>query len=558
MPRYARYAACFIFIAILIFVPPVDAQIFNAKDALVRATRFGKLVEGFRSRLSEFLWYTFGRGTTKARVTPVALGVAVDDDTFRTLITNNTALPVKMSHVFSGSCRDMEDTLELAVFVNPNLDNFKLGGVKVVCEPGGPGDVRIQQTLDLDKDGRLIFSLEDLTGRYPAHTLQQDFPSYPKLAGLFAPFQDLLYEANSAVSQLQIEFEASQTVASDLHHTLSDQEKQMESTNRELWACMRDANHSDLLIKKTAEKLDKEKKAREAQTAAFKKAKAESETIVVNAKGALHRKETEVAELGSRVKELKGKIKALGKEAAQEKRYLEDQKLATEEILLVKTRELEDKREEAKWWSGVAGVVSCVFALVVLYVLAVLWKRSQENMDESSVEGSAKRERRKLLRLLTRVRQAKEPSEPTKATQEDDTDSVDASLVPKLVKDQDDAASDIFPSSLVAAKCGSDDARRIRIQCPGVAEADVTVTVLFNGVEVSIDRKRTPGLDSLKWKRSFVFPVEDGNFVFKDAETRLDRGVLELVCVARKVEPRIFRFPEHFDMAYADFEPATE
>jgi len=51
----------------------------------------------------------------------------------------------------------------------------------------------------------------------------------------------------------------------------------------------------------------------------------------------------------------------------------------------VKTVELEDQRTYARWWSGVAGLVTCVFALVVVYGVVVLWKRSREDMDESSV-----------------------------------------------------------------------------------------------------------------------------------------------------------------------------
>jgi len=553
----SRHVSLLLPILVLVAVTHTGANIFNSNDALVRATRFGKLVEHFRGRLSEFLWNAFGSGGESARPTPVGLGVQVSDGVLRTLLPNNTAVPVKMSHLFSGKCRDTEDKLELGVFANPNLHDYKLGEIRVSCDPGGPGEVRIEQTLSIDKQGKLIFSLEDMTGRYPAHTLQKYLPEYERLVGLFAPFQDLLQQAHDSFGQLQVEFDAGQTVASDLNIKLMDVEKEMESTSRELWDCLRQANNSEQQIKLTTEKLSKEKKAREATTLAMKKAKADSEKVVVTAKGELQRKEAEVAELGGRVKTLKKELKALGKEAEKERRYLEDQRKSTEDILRVKTVELEDQRTYARWWSGVAGLVTCVFALVVVYGVVVLWKRSREDMDESSVEGSAKRERRRLLRLLARVRQVKEPStepSPSKGAQEDDTDTVDPNLVRKYSKDEDDGAADVFPSTVVMEKCGAQDARRIRIQCPGVAEADVTIKIIFNGVEVHIDRKRTPGLEALTWMRSFVFPVEEGNFTFKDAATRLDRGVLELVCIAKEVQPRFFRFPEHFDMAYDDFD----
>lgn len=201
-----------------------------------------------------------------------------------------------------------------------------------------------------------------------------------------------------------------------------------------------------------------------------------------------------------------------------------------------------------------AGLVMCVFALVVFYGLAVLYRKSGEE-DENSLEGSAKRERGRLLRLLSRVRKANAASEDVKPGKgaEEDTDTVDASLSSKATKmtaEDYSAADAIFSSTVSVERCGGQDARRIRIQCPGVAEADVTIKIIFNGVEVHIARKAK----ALTWIRPFVFPVEDGHFVFKDEQTRLDRGVLEIVCIAKEEKPRIFRFPEHFDMAYDDFE----
>lgn len=91
-------------------------------------------------------------------------------------------------------------------------------------------------------------------------------------------------------------------------------------------------------------------------------------------------------------------------------------------------------------------------------------------------------------------------------------------------------------------------ARFVRIQCPGVTHDDIEIMIIFNGAVVKIDRKDSQLAPGLTWSRQFQFQLDEGHFEFKEEEARLEYGILQLVFRASTPQPRVFRFPQHFDL----------
>ena len=244
------------------------------------------------------------------------------------------------------------------------------------------------------------------------------------------------------------------------------------------------------------------------------------------------KKEADLERLSQTMKHLQVKLKN-AQQKMKARRDQSEEKQALEAMLEVKSVELDHRRREAKWWSVASAVVAGSSALAFF-----TWKRHSKEDDLSM---DAKKERRKLLRLLGRVKAQSDTTSPTREA-EGQPDKLDS-----------DAAEDpVFPHSVELEQRRHRCVQRLRIQCPGVQEADVTIKVIFNGAEVRIDRQESAGLPAVSWKHSFIFPTEDGNFAFADDETKLSHGVLELIFIYQDFVSRTFRFPEHFDMAYDD------
>jgi len=90
--------------------------------------------------------------------------------------------------------------------------------------------------------------------------------------------------------------------------------------------------------------------------------------------------------------------------------------------------------------------------------------------------------------------------------------------------------------------------RLIKIQCPGVAHEDVKVQLIFNGCEVTISRRASPGVEAMIWKRQFYWKPSEGLFEFKEDQMQLERGFLHLVFKAYVFQSRVIRFPMHFNL----------
>merc|ERR1711918_134073 len=124
------------------------------------------------------------------------------------------------------------------------------------------------------------------------------------------------------------------------------------------------------------------------------------------------------------------------------------------------------------------------------------------------------------------------------ATTSDDSDSLEA-----------DFSFQTFDEGV-----GLDMVRSVKIKCPGVQHNDVAVLIIRSGCIVEIDRKASRGVDATKWEHKFEYKGSDGHFDLRDDQITLDGGFLTLVFQA--FQPRVFRFPEHFDMSVADEEDA--
>jgi len=111
-----------------------------------------------------------------------------------------------------------------------------------------------------------------------------------------------------------------------------------------------------------------------------------------------------------------------------------------------------------------------------------------------------------------------------------------------------DFAFQVFNTDFV----DSQTMRLIKVQCPGVAHEDVEVQLIFNGCEVTIARKASPGVEAITWRRRFYFKPSEGLFEFKEDQMQLERGFLHLVFTAYNFQSRVIRFPDHFTMNAVD------
>lgn len=94
--------------------------------------------------------------------------------------------------------------------------------------------------------------------------------------------------------------------------------------------------------------------------------------------------------------------------------------------------------------------------------------------------------------------------------------------------------------------------RCIKIQCPGVRHSDVSISIIFNGCIVSINRRAEQGVEPIEWTQKFQFYPSEGLFEFKEDQAALDRGYLTLIFRAYVFQNRSFRFPSHFNLSESD------
>lgn len=254
------------------------------------------------------------------------------------------------------------------------------------------------------------------------------------------------------------------------------------------------------------------------------------------------RREKEFELLSQRTKELQRKLKTLKGKMSVRRDQGEDRQ-ALETMLQMKSAELEHRRREALWWSIASAVVAGSSALAFF-----TWKHYGSAGDDLSLD--AKKERRKLLRLLGRVKAKSET--PTEKAETAPAAAETSEATEALTSSSSHPADQCFPHSVELEHRRNRDVQCVRIQCPGVQEADVTIKVVFNGAEVHIDRQECAGLPAVSWKHRFIFPSEEGHVVFADDETKLSHGLLELTFFCQEFVTRTFRFPEHFDLAYDD------
>lgn len=94
--------------------------------------------------------------------------------------------------------------------------------------------------------------------------------------------------------------------------------------------------------------------------------------------------------------------------------------------------------------------------------------------------------------------------------------------------------------------------RLVKIQCPGVEHRDVEAELLFNGCQITIQRRASQGVEAATWRKRFEFPTQDGLFEFKEDQMRLEHGFLHLVFRAYQFQSRVVRFPKHFALSETD------
>ena len=439
-----------------------------------------------------------------SRQTPMNLGVRLPNGSVQILIPENATPPLRRANIFEARCTDAQQELHFSLCGKPGDSTFVLHRETLPCPAGL--QARIEQTVELDNDG-VWFGVVDVDkmgegsegGRQREHVMTfQEFLAISRSLATRDGGSNGSSDSQTGELALQQELHALRSLRQSQGGIATDRES--------FRACLKD---------------------RKALQERVTEAKRASEHWRLHAE----KKDADLQRLGQKTKELQGKIKTLkAKMGAQRNQTEEKQTLET--ILEMKSEELKHRRQEAKWWSVATAVVAGSSALAFF-----TWKRYAS--DDLSLD--AKKERRKLLRLLGRVKAKSETPSPTK-TLESPADNQDSNPV-------DDQ---VFQYTVELEHRRNRDVRCVRIQCPGVQEADVAIKVVFNGVEVYIDRQETAGLPSVSWKHRFIFPAEEGHFAFADDETRLSHGLLELVFVPQDFLTRTFRFPEHFDLAYDD------
>mmetsp|Transcript_58161 Transcript_58161/g.104076 ORF Transcript_58161/g.104076 Transcript_58161/m.104076 type:complete len:556 (-) Transcript_58161:45-1712(-) len=92
----------------------------------------------------------------------------------------------------------------------------------------------------------------------------------------------------------------------------------------------------------------------------------------------------------------------------------------------------------------------------------------------------------------------------------------------------------------------------IKIQCPGVTHDDVEIQLLVNGVDVTIHRKASCGVEEMVWKKKFTFKPSEGLYEFKEDQMRLECGFLHLYFRQYTFQRRVIRFPQHFTLDATD------
>ena len=444
-----------------------------------------------------------------APLAPLDLGVRLNGSSgMLTLISEvhpNPVHPLRGASVLKVHCRDMEDKLEFPLLAKAGALTFVLHKIRLPCPRGVKA--KVKQSIEVNHDG-VWFSLADdgeagETSRLLTSTLHEHVVTQGELLAISVSL------ASASESQLH-----------KVLHVLRLRRKN--ETMTDLAACWKE--HKALQDRVVEAKL----------ASAQWQSKAET-------------KESEFKQLSQRAKELQRNLKAL-KQKDSSRRDQSEEKQALETMLQMKSTELEHRRREALWWSVASSVVAGSSALAFF-----TWKR-YDRTDDLSLD--AKKERRKLLRLLGRVKAQSDNSDASLATA---TPATEGSPEKLETNDPSNSSNDpkpgddqLFPYTVESECRRGRDAKRLRIQCPGVQEADVTIKVLFNGAEVYIDREEAPGLPAVSWKHRFIFPSEEGHVVFADDETKLSHGLLELLFFCQDFVTRTFRFPEHFDLAYDD------
>lgn len=92
----------------------------------------------------------------------------------------------------------------------------------------------------------------------------------------------------------------------------------------------------------------------------------------------------------------------------------------------------------------------------------------------------------------------------------------------------------------------------IKIHCPGVKHEDVEIQLLVNGVDVTIHRKSSCGVEEMLWKKQFTFKPSEGLCEFKEDQMRLECGFLHLYFRQYPFQRRVIRFPQHFTLGAPD------
>eukprot|EP00928_Gymnodinium_smaydae_P026792 TRINITY_DN20932_c0_g2_i1.p1 TRINITY_DN20932_c0_g2~~TRINITY_DN20932_c0_g2_i1.p1 ORF type:complete len:542 (-),score=61.89 TRINITY_DN20932_c0_g2_i1:22-1410(-) len=438
--------------------------------------------------------------------------------------------------VYRGTCPPDGQDLAVSVLANPIDAQLRLGELKLPCADGG--NVSIEQTLEVTQRGELILSLEDLTSKHPAHTYQQALPSYFELAKLLAPYESDVVTANASITELRALLDTERSEYADLIARFTELEHDMQARGTELWACLQEASVSE----RAAHLKDEQFRREQQQQAAQSRAAMQAKSIELER---LKDKEVQVAHLDSEVSRLQEELETLGAQhwsllRESTSMEVENHKALAAEKAAAQARldELWHKTSQTSQYFAVVGTLA-----VGLAVIIVFQSRSGSTGTEpceDAEHGTVKRERQRLLRLLARIRNAQEDSDESGA----------------CAKGRD-GVEDFSCSVMLEDKLGSQRLQRVKVQCPGAVEEDVTIEVLFNGALITIDRKASQGVKQLRWSKKILFSVDEGHFQFSDAETRLTHGVLEVVFRGVQIQPRTFRFPQHFDMAYADHEPSS-
>ena len=192
------------------------------------------LPHGLHSSYSELLQIELlrselGLDVLAERQAPVAIGVRVGESTLQTLIPYNQGLPAKLTNTLEATCNSHDDELLFPLYASPSIPNRVLHKLVIPCKAGGPGIARIEQTVEMDGEGTLWFSLNDATGRYMHRQMREPVTTYEELLHIIKRLHSGQEKDADRLALTQLK---------ELKERLSKGETELQSMSQRLNSCL--------------------------------------------------------------------------------------------------------------------------------------------------------------------------------------------------------------------------------------------------------------------------------------------------------------------------------